>query len=513
MTTVQQFFNAVLGKQPVAKTGPAGGQPGVADVPAVERRTARSVVRHTVARFVEIVTAGSSRTHKAERAAQQKEKAALNSVDQQLGNVIKHVLSERPATAMMACEKVTSALNSIPPKTTAPSDAAAQLQGAHVLNQLAALTVAELATLKDVLAQYQQPSSDPDIQQLNGRVQSDPVMQQLDLSVKSEALRHKLVHLNLEGEARWALRPVTLWATDKAKLVELKDVRDLASSLIDKAKKSDSDDTVLPGTHHKLGALKAFRDFGDTVVNELKGRAIKSVENASPQALQAMTGAELKALKEDVDFLLENPVKKFDTAHVQGLKNDVLSHIQADENKTTESLLGKGPFDVQRLDAAKLVRLAEDIARLKDKSPAVADAQQAITAAIDKRKLDAEAAFKTALRTAVRQARAANGAQALTDFLSKAREAERLFVALKKPLETTESTRWIQAVLHEELGLGLIGESQLKTLQKSLNAGAGKRIRDHLSAQNDGSVGPAIQLTNALNTMFPAGGSAPVKRA
>ncbi|WP_137918697.1 hypothetical protein [Hydrogenophaga sp. 2FB] len=513
MTTVHQFFNAVLGKQPVAKTGPKSGQPGVADVPAVERRSARSVVRHTVARFVEIVTAGSSRTNKAGRAAQQQEKAALNVADQALGNVIKLALSKRPATAMMACEKVTHALNSIPPKTTNPSDSAAQLRGALVLKQLAALTVAELATLKDVLAQCQQPSSDPDIQQLNGRVQSDPVMQQLDMSVKSEALRHQLVHLNLEGEARWAVRPVTLWATDKAMLVGLKDVRDLASSLIDQAQKSDSDDTVLPGTHYKLGALKDFKDYGDTVVNELKSRAIKSLERVSPQALQAMEGPELKALKEDVDFLLENPVKNVDTVHVQGLKNDVLSHIKANEIKTTESLLGKGPFNVQRQDAAKLATMAEDIARLKDKPLAVADAEQAIAAAVDKRKQDAESAFKASLRTAVRQARAANGAQALMDFLTKAQAAERLFSALKTPLGTTESTQWIQAVLHEELGHGPIGESQLKTLQKSLNAGAGKRIRDHLSAQNDGSVGPAIQLTNALGAMFPEGGSPPAKRA
>lgn len=450
---------------------------------ATGTRTPRTGVLHNLTRAIQMLSPQARRAHKAEATAQTQKEATSKSIDQQLGHIIKVVLSGHLFTAQRAGEKVTQALSESTPGAQQSSQAIFTACAARVPLLLVNLTVDELATLDAGLDKVLMEALKEDAEA--ARKQEPPsslAIQQMSVSVKSALLNCKMRGMGFD-ERTWSIRPTTIFIMRRDHLLQRQELFDLTDPILKKAQDDQSPQTARVLTGYDKAYLEEIRAYGKAALDELDGRAVRSVGLADPGKFANMEVDELEVIKQNVDWLSQRGGKNPNTHFEMGAIRDAAdAQIKNMEKELAERLPGKSV------------------------------AEQAKSAAIDDgRKLEAKAAFKASLQTAVRQARAANGAQALMDFLTKAREANVLLTSLKKTRQASETGNWIQEVLQVELDRGASGE--LKTLQRSLGAGAGKRVLDHMSAREEDVVGPVTQLRSALNAMFPESGSSPTKKA
>lgn len=474
--------------KPSQKNAKTSHQTRVQQEPANERRVtetraARTGVLHNLTRAIQMLSAQVRRAHKAEAAVQTQNEATSKSIDQQLGYIIKVVLSGHLFTAQRAGEKVTQALSESTPGAQQSPQAIFTACAARVPLLLVNLTVDELATLDARLDKVLMEALKEDAEAAKKqKPPSSLAIQQMSVSVKSALLNCKMRVMGFD-EPGWSIRPKTMFVMKRIDLLQRKELFGLADPIFTRAYGDQSPQAARVLTGYDKAYLEEIQAYGKAALDEFNRRAILSVEKADPGKFADLEVNDLEEIKQNVDWLSQRGEKNPNTQFEMGAIRDAAdAQIKNMEKQLAERLPGKSV------------------------------AEQATSAAIDDgRKLEAKAAFKASLQTAVRQARAANGAQALMDFLTKAREADVLLTSLKQTRQTTETNNWIQEMLDQELVRG--ASAELKALQRSLNAGAGKRILDHMSAREDGIVGPVTQLRSALNAMFPESGSSPTKKA
>ncbi len=426
MRNTASLSTASVQQAPAIKASPKF-KPGFTQVSAGPQRTSRLArMEYAVARFFETKTPQYKRT-------QRQEATAWKTADQQLGKAIELLASGKGyAAGAIVVKDIAATLKPVTDKATGQPRDASQLRGELLRHRLSNMETGALEKLNAGLDELKKEPTDPVGKTQNALLNADPAIKQLITAVKSELLHRKMAEMGLDGDG-WEKRWTSMDIAPREKLLKLKDLRDLASQIMSPVSTGKTSHTVLPGARHTQNELADIEGYGHRAVIQLEQRAAVSANKATAAEMDKMSGADLKELKGDVDFLIEIHGKNADPAHLT-LQKTVADRIKVADHKVTEQLLGRGVFNADSLSNAKLRSLSDDITQLNDKPEAVADAEKVMRATMEKRKNSAQALVQNSLQAAVRKAGGNGASTALNDFLKSAEEATKTFSALGQAL-------------------------------------------------------------------------------
>lgn len=474
MSKVLEYVKSAFHVGSNVPTGSSKHAQDVAQLPPGERRAPRSGVLYAMDRVIQMLNPEARRASKAERVAQRQEQAAMALLDRQLDGIVDAVLSKKLATAQRTGETATAAL--VGQRLQAP--AIFRVCAERVPARLAQLTFDQLTTLDAGLDQVVVEALKEDaLATQDAKPPTSLAVRQMAVSVKSELLRCKLQMMGL-SKTTWETRPVTMFVMGRERLLERKDLHDLAKQILEKTD-DPAAQTGKPLTADDRAFLKEIQDYGKAAVDELERRATKAVAQADPNTVANLGIDDLKELKQHLDGRVQSPGKNLRSPQeMAALQRAVEEGIRRLENQSVEALLGKGPWDMSKLDAVRLGRLAKDLAAMKDKSEAVTAAEQAILTDIARRTSTAREAFQNSVRTTVRSTATNQFAIALQKHVDQAQEIHQFFSDLGEPLGTQTATAWIREVFDRERALGEFGEQHVQSLQQRLTTGSGKVLWD-----------------------------------